>query len=64
MTGQKFKCKSCKKEVVENSFPYKAGWKYVYRFEWKSDSEIQEKVIDLHFCSEKCLIKFIKDLKI
>lgn len=60
-----FECDQCRKneEIEKNSgFPYKKGWCYLYNFTVKfSDKEGVEKK-DGHFCSKKCMQKYINIL--
>ena len=70
----KFDCDECKAEieiVKDEGYPYYEGWCYIYNFTAKFlksyDPEINIDIEitrteqkDKHFCSEKCMIAFIK----
>lgn len=69
----KFVCDNCKKEILKNKgegFPYEDKWCYIYNFTGKIlryhapplDTDIGRfENKDKHFCSEKCLMEWIKN---
>jgi hypothetical protein len=54
----------------EKGFPYSKGWTYIYKFKIQLDNEPKDvnawvnrvNQDDKHFCSKKCMLKFIKDV--
>ena len=67
-----FTCDNCGKQVkkpYDSGFPYSKGWYYIYILNGqKPDAEIPDtnysnpfKMTDKHFCSKKCLLKYIKE---
>jgi len=69
----KFNCDSCCAEVMVESgtgYPYEKGWHYIYNLNGKTldtyapGIEIDVKKIegkDLHFCSQACLLSWMKE---
>ena len=57
-----FVCDECKKEskLMEDSFPYEDGWKYLYKFSFKIDKINRLRISDSHLCSKLCFELFIK----
>lgn len=68
----RFNCDNCKASITNKrdwEFPYEKGWQYIHRLEAKTLEsyapaiEINTRSIcekDKHFCSLKCLMKFIE----
>ena len=61
-TTRKFICDECEKQSKEDLedvvYPYHLGWRYLYCLDFKVCKK-QELVKDKHFCSTKCMVKFI-----
>jgi len=60
-----FKCDNCgKTETIlsETEFPYKYGWTYLYKFEYKTQKSQnkEQKLKDQHFCSASCMYNFLQ----
>lgn len=55
-----FKCAVCNKTTTStDGFPYKQGWRYLYKLFWKKDPDFKQESFDRHFCSRKCLTEFV-----
>jgi len=52
---------NCNKTISEVSkgFPYEAGWRYLYKLEFKNAHATPKNIIDKHFCSNKHLSQFV-----
>lgn len=60
----KFTCDSCKKETLENredGYPYKDGWMYMHRLDFRTGEHSYQKSESdrLHFCGQKCFLAHI-----
>lgn len=68
-----FECDNCQKRKSNcENFPYERGWKYIHLFQYKDGTKSnidQDKIKcleikDKHFCSDECMLEFIrKELK-
>ena len=64
-TATKFICDECNKEsdFISEGFPYKQNWRYLFKLEIKVDEKDIREVRDKHFCTKKCLIKYISGIR-
>jgi hypothetical protein len=57
-----YKCDECGKQVVNYiGFPYKDNWIFIYSFNYKLVNKKTERLIDKHFCCDRCLFQFLKN---
>jgi len=60
-----FECDNCKKKSNEfeqpAKMPYESGWRFLYHAEIKIGRENAIQIKDKHFCSDECLLSFIKE---
>lgn len=57
-----FTCDECVKIIeteTESGYPYQNGWRYLYNLTFKLENKRIEPERDKHFCSKKCLIKWV-----
>jgi len=57
-----FTCDECEKTIETDKgvgYPYGFGWRYLYNLTFKLEEKMREPEKDKHFCSKKCLIKWV-----